>query len=126
MSPPDQSPGHPDLRKLRVAGISFLVLVLAIFVYGVVSRAAQNSRLHDLTEAEAVPNVAVVAPSGVANNSGLELPGRLEAFIRAPIYARVPGYLKSWKHDIGSMPITMASAVINTGRIRTNPASSAA
>jgi RND family efflux transporter MFP subunit len=102
MSPPDQSPGHPDLRKLRVAGISFLVLVLAIFVYGVVSRAAQNSRLHDLTEAEAVPNVAVVAPSGVANNSGLELPGRLEAFIRAPIYARVPGYLKSWKHDIGS------------------------
>src|SRR5271156_4557882 len=102
MSPPDQSPGHPDLRKLRVAGISFLVLILAIFVYGVVSRAAQNSRLHDLTEAEAVPNVAVVAPSGVANNSGLELPGRLEAYIRAPIYARVPGYLKSWKHDIGS------------------------
>ncbi len=31
----------------------------------------------------------------------LELPGRLEAYIRAPIYARVPGYLKSWKHDIG-------------------------
>jgi membrane fusion protein (multidrug efflux system) len=29
------------------------------------------------------------------------LPGRLEAYIRAPIYARVPGYLKSWKHDIG-------------------------
>ena len=82
MSPPDQSPGHPDLRKLRVAGISFLALILAIFAYGVVSRAAQNSRLHDLTEAEAVPNVAVVTPSGVANNSGLELPGRLEAFIR--------------------------------------------
>ena len=102
MSSPDQSPARPDLRKLRVAGISFLVLILAIFVYGVVSRAAQNSRLHDLTEAEAVPNVAVVAPSGVTNNSGLELPGRLEAFIRAPIYARVPGYLKSWKHDIGS------------------------
>jgi RND family efflux transporter MFP subunit len=32
----------------------------------------------------------------------LDLPGRLEAFIRAPIYARVPGYLKSWKYDIGS------------------------
>jgi RND family efflux transporter MFP subunit len=30
------------------------------------------------------------------------LPGRLEAFIQAPIYARVPGYLKSWKHDIGA------------------------
>jgi RND family efflux transporter MFP subunit len=90
------------MRKLGIAGISFLFLILAIFVYGLVSRAAQNSRLHDLTEAEAVPSVAVVAPSGVVNSSGLELPGRLEAFIRAPIYARVPGYLKSWKHDIGS------------------------
>src|SRR6202021_2607399 len=30
------------------------------------------------------------------------LPGRLEAYIRAPIYARVPGYLKTWKYDIGS------------------------
>jgi RND family efflux transporter MFP subunit len=90
------------MRKLGIAGISFVFVILAIFVYGLVSRAAQNSRLHELTEAEAVPSVAVVAPSGVVNSSGLELPGRLEAFIRAPIYARVPGYLKSWKHDIGS------------------------
>jgi RND family efflux transporter MFP subunit len=75
---------------------------MAILVTGLVSRAAQNSRLHELTEAQAVPNVAVVAPNRVENRSGLELPGRLEAYIRAPIYARVPGYLKSWKHDIGS------------------------
>jgi len=46
--------------------------------------------------------VAIVSPSNVENHSGLELPGRLEAFIRASIYARVPGYLKTWKHDIGS------------------------
>src|ERR1700683_5483066 len=49
-----------------------------------------------------MPIVAVVAPSRVENHAGLELPGRLEAYIRAPIYARVPGYLKSWQHDIGS------------------------
>ena len=49
-----------------------------------------------------MPNVAVVAPGRAENSSGFELPGRLEAFIQAPIYARVPGYLKSWKHDIGS------------------------
>jgi RND family efflux transporter MFP subunit len=102
MSPHDQSTTRPDLHRLRVAGVCFLILIVAILVYGVVSRAAQNSRIHDLTEAQAVPNVAVVAPSSVENHTGLELPGRLEAFIRAPIYARVPGYLKSWKHDIGS------------------------
>ena len=102
MSPLDQNTARPDRRRLRLAGVSFLVLVVAIVVYGLVSRAAQNSSLHDLTEAQALPNVAVVAPSSEENRSGLELPGRLEAYIRAPIYARVPGYLKSWKHDIGS------------------------
>src|SRR5271155_603294 len=102
MSLPDQRAAHPDLRRLRFVGVGFLVLIVAIVVYGLASRAAQNSRLHDLTEAQAVPNVAVVAPSSTENLTGLDLPGRLEAFIRAPIYARVPGYLKSWKHDIGS------------------------
>ena len=101
MSQPDRDPGRPIPRGLRWAGIGFVVLAIAIAAYGVVSRAAQNSRAHDLTEAQAVPTVAVVAPSKVLNNSGLDLPGRLQAFIRAPIYARVPGYLKSWKHDIG-------------------------
>jgi RND family efflux transporter MFP subunit len=102
MPPPDHDTARPDQRKLRLAGICFAVLTIAVLAYGLVSRAAQNSRLKDLTEAQAVPNVAVVAPSSVENGNGLELPGRLEAFISAPIYARVPGYLKSWKHDIGS------------------------
>jgi RND family efflux transporter MFP subunit len=38
----------------------------------------------------------------VENQAGLDLPGRLQAYISTPIYARVPGYLKSWKYDIGS------------------------
>jgi RND family efflux transporter MFP subunit len=87
---------------LRLAGIIFLVIALAIVAFGLVSRAAQNSRLRDLTEVRAVPTVAIVVPTRVENHQGLDLPGRLEAFIRAPIYARVPGYLKSWKYDIGS------------------------
>lgn len=95
-------PKTTTLRRLRVGGIIFMVLIAAILIYGVVSRATENSRLHDLTEAQAVPNVAVAVPSSARNLAGLELPGRLEAYIRAPIYARVPGYLKSWKYDIGS------------------------
>lgn len=79
-----------------------MFLAAAVVAHGLGLRAAQDSRLHALTEAEAVPNVAVVTPSTEDNHSGLELPGRLEAYIRAPIYARVPGYLKSWSHDIGS------------------------
>jgi RND family efflux transporter MFP subunit len=102
MSPPDKSTERLAVRKLRLPGILFLIVILGVVAFGVVTRAAQGSRLKDLTEAQAVPNVAVVAPSRVENQTGFDLPGRLEAFIQAPIYARVPGYLKSWKHDIGS------------------------
>ena len=101
MSQPDVNSHRPSPRSLRLAAIIFVVVAVCIVGYGVVSRAAQNSNLHDLTEEQALPTVAVVQPSKVENESGLELPGRLQAFIRAPIYARVPGYLKSWKHDIG-------------------------
>ncbi len=88
-------------RGRRLAG-TFAVLVVGAAAYGLVARAAQEAHLRDLTETQAVPAVAVVTPTTVANHFALELPGRLQAYTRAPIYARVPGYLKSWHHDIGS------------------------
>jgi len=102
MPQPDRSPGSFVSRRLRLVGGAFLLLALVIVAYGLFSRATQTSRLRDLTEAQAVPTVSVVTPTHMENSAGLDLPGRLEAYIRAPIYARVPGYLKSWKHDIGS------------------------
>jgi RND family efflux transporter MFP subunit len=101
MSQPDGNPVRHPPHRLRQAGIAFLLLAIAVVAYGLGSRAAQNSRLHDSTEAQAVPTVAIVAPSHAENQAGLDLPGRLQAYINAPIYARVPGYLKSWKYDIG-------------------------
>jgi RND family efflux transporter MFP subunit len=88
--------------RLRQVGVAAALLAIAVVAYGLGSRAAQNSRLRELTEAQTVPTVAIVTPTSAVNSAGLELPGRLEAFIRAPIYARVPGYLKTWKHDIGA------------------------
>jgi RND family efflux transporter MFP subunit len=107
MSPPDPltrpaPSSRPAPRGLRKAAVIFVVLAVGVAAYGLVSRAAQNSRLRDLTEAQALPNVAVETPSSSENQNGIDLPGRLQAYIQAPIYARVPGYLKDWKHDIGS------------------------
>jgi RND family efflux transporter MFP subunit len=79
-----------------------VLLTIAVVAYGLGSRAAQNSSLRDLTEEQSLPVVALVTPTQAEHHDGLDLPGRLEAYIRAPIYARVPGYLKSWKYDIGS------------------------
>ena len=98
MSPPDRTKS----RRLRLAGAFAALAAVVIVAYGVMTRAAENARLRDWTEAQALPTVAIVSPGSGATSAGLELPGRLEAFARAPIHARVSGYLKSWKHDIGA------------------------
>ena len=59
-----RNPRHPVPRGLRRAGVVFLIVAAVVVVFGLVSRAAQNSRLHDLTEERAVPTVAIVTPSG--------------------------------------------------------------
>jgi RND family efflux transporter MFP subunit len=102
MLQPDPTAARALTRRLRWFLIVFGIVAILVAGYGLISRAVANSKLHDVTDERAVPIVAVVTPTRVENQSGLELPGRLQAFIRAPIYARVPGYLKSWKHDIGS------------------------
>ena len=102
MSQPDATSGQRAPRQLRLVGIVFVIVVAVIVIYGLVSRAAENSRLSTLTDEEAVATVSVVSPRVADNHAGLDLPGRLEAYIRAPIYARVSGYLKSWKYDIGA------------------------
>jgi RND family efflux transporter MFP subunit len=89
-------------RKLRIAGIVALAIALAIVVNGLVTRASGNARLREWTDTQAVPTVAVVAPAAQGDAGTLDLPGRLEAYSRAPLYARVSGYLKSWKADIGT------------------------
>ena len=69
---------------------------------GVVTRAANSKRVRELTAAQALPVVTVTEPQRAGTSYALELPGRLEAYSRAPIYARVSGYLQSWHVDIGS------------------------
>src|SRR5207237_2306601 len=59
-------------------------------------------KLKEWTDAQAIPVVSVVSPSTAGNKSSLDLPGRLEAYARAPIYARVGGFLKAWYVDIGA------------------------
>jgi RND family efflux transporter MFP subunit len=103
MSPPDAvRTSAPPRRGLRLTGIVFAIAAVVIVATGLYSRASGNARLREWTDAQAIPVVAVAPPASGANAGALELPGRLEAFSRAPIYARVSGYLKSWKYDIGA------------------------
>lgn len=95
-------PGKVSRRGLALAGLLAALVVIFVVVNGIWSRNASEARLKETTETLAVPTVAVIQPGLGGNKSSLDLPGRLEAYSRAPIYARVSGFLKAYYVDIGA------------------------
>ncbi|WP_341958122.1 efflux RND transporter periplasmic adaptor subunit [Pseudomonas sp. RC10] len=96
-------------RQPRVSGwranlglLIALVVVAAVVFVGLTARASESKDLKTWTDAQALPSVIVISPAAPTQGSALILPGRLEAWSRAAIFARVGGYLKSWKADIGA------------------------
>jgi RND family efflux transporter MFP subunit len=87
-------------RPLLVAS-AFVLAAGGIVVGGLVSRHSQAEQLKESASARAVPTVSLVS-LGDAPRAPLELPARIEAWSRAPIYARVSGYLQRWTVDIGA------------------------
>jgi len=102
MSSEPMLPVAAPSRRLRVAAIVGCVAAILIVAAGIATRAADNRQLRTWTDAQAVPSAQVSTPQRAANGATLQLPGRLEAFSRAPQFARVSGYLKSWRVDIGA------------------------
>src|SRR3984957_6367280 len=89
-------------RKLGVFGALAVVAALTLVVSGIRAREDSSVKLREWTDDQAIPSVAVIYPDAGALTATIDLPGRLEAYYRAPIFARVNGYLKSWKADIGA------------------------
>jgi RND family efflux transporter MFP subunit len=98
----EPQPRRLPRRGLAISGFLAALVLLFVVVNGMWSRNASEARLKELADSEAIPVVSVVSPQLAANKSSLDLPGRLEAYSRAPIYARVSGFLKAWYTDIGA------------------------
>jgi RND family efflux transporter MFP subunit len=99
--PPDQK-SVLSKRGLGLAAVAALGTAAVVVIVGVTTRETADARLREWTENRAVPVVGVVKPKTESRRSTLDLPGRLEAYSQAQIYARVSGYLKEWKADIGT------------------------
>ncbi len=102
--PPDSTPPTATLsrRGLYIAGISAAIIAMVIVFFGITTRKIADAKLQEWTEAQAVPVVAVALPDTRGKTTTFSLPGRLEAYTQAQIYARVTGYVKEWKADIGT------------------------
>jgi RND family efflux transporter MFP subunit len=89
-------------RRLLVYGLGALTAAVVVAVYGVADRSWSEDSLAELTVREAVPIVDVISPERGVTGEQMTLPGTIEAYFQAPIYARVSGYLKMWYQDIGA------------------------
>lgn len=92
---------HVVPPRLKLAGFVALGLAAIIVAWGLVSRVVSAHDLNNWTDAQAVPTVQVVTLGGGAAQD-MALPGTVQAFTDAPIYAQVSGYVKKWYVDIGT------------------------
>ena len=89
---------------IRNAAILLTVVVVVglLVLSGIVPRLRSRKALAAETNELAAPTVLVVQPKRGAPSQEILLPGNIQAFVDAPIYARTNGYLKRWYFDIGS------------------------
>jgi RND family efflux transporter MFP subunit len=92
------------LRILKVVLIVAIVVLIAgtVVIRGIHSRINAAAVVKERTLEESIPSVTVIHPKRGELKEEIALPGNIQAFVDAPVYARTNGYLKKWYFDIGS------------------------
>ncbi|MET0620418.1 MAG: efflux RND transporter periplasmic adaptor subunit [Thermoanaerobaculia bacterium] len=93
----------PRPHRARLVLLLLAAAAVVIAALGVASRVRARAALRDRTLAAAAPMVNVIRPVAGDPGDELALPGNVEAFTEAPIYARTNGYVKAWYADIGTV-----------------------
>ena len=103
MPEPSAAESDKNLRhQIRRYSLILLVVALCLAVWGEVSRVRARASLGKEAAQAAIPTVITVTPNRTPLGEELVLPGTVQAYIEAPIYARTNGYLKEWRTDIGT------------------------
>src|ERR1700744_3354635 len=99
---PDAPVRTPKRRTLVLFGTTALVVAGVVAVSGIMSRAHSEQELTQWTQQQAIPTVSLAEHLKGGSTETITLPGTIQPYYKASIYARVPGYLKSWNADIGA------------------------
>ncbi|MDQ6732651.1 MAG: efflux RND transporter periplasmic adaptor subunit [Nitrospirota bacterium] len=87
-------------KLVTISAILLCVLYLGYRIYDTKSDAALPG---EKMLKDAVPTVAVITPKPGAPTETITLPGNVQAWFQAPIYAQVSGYVKMWYKDYGAL-----------------------
>jgi len=103
MAAPEHGPQHETPpQNLRRIGFIAAAVAIVIAVLGILQRHTHEAEVAQWTLEQATPTVAVISPQVGAATQYLTLPGTVQAWYEAPIYARISGYLKNWYFDYGA------------------------
>ena len=89
-------------RKHRRLLLIAAAVALMLVCLGIFSRLQAQVALRQHTERNAITSVTTAKPMAGPIGQELVLPGNVQAYTEAPIYARTSGYLKRWLVDIGA------------------------
>lgn len=79
-----------------------LLIALIIALIGIGYRMYAGNKLHQVTEQQAILNVTTIKATHGPKTEEIVLPGNVQAWHEATIYARTNGYIKTWYTDIGA------------------------
>jgi RND family efflux transporter MFP subunit len=101
------NPPHPSIRNASVHrsrryGFAAIVIALSLAAWGIVSRVSQRATLATDTAELAIPTVSTIKPAPSSSAEQLVLPGSVQAYNEAMIFARTNGYVRQWYTDIGT------------------------
>src|ERR1700678_802663 len=87
--------------RLKFWAVTALCVAGVVAAGGIGLRLYNENRAADWANDQDIRTVQLIALSNVKGGA-LILPGDVQPWINAPIYARVSGYLKKWYVDIGT------------------------
>jgi RND family efflux transporter MFP subunit len=95
----------PQKNRARRTVIFFIAGAIVYIAIAIFSRQLEPTKTPAHQSNAASPpemTVSVVHPEKVPSTVTLDLPGQLQAYTDAPIFAQTSGYLKAWHFDIGA------------------------
>jgi len=100
--PPPSPPALISDVRLRLYAWIAVAIAIVLAAWGLLSRVSARNELSQQTAIVAATTVVTVKPTVAPGSETLVLPGGLQAYYEAPIYARTNGYLRAWYTDIGT------------------------
>jgi membrane fusion protein, multidrug efflux system len=92
----------PPVRVSRIAVLLVLAIIVgAAFVFGYLRQRKAHGDTPVVAQKAEIPRVEVIKPVVLSSDRALTLPGTVRPLEETKIYARVTGYVRSWKVDIG-------------------------